>query len=45
MEEKLRTTEARQGDRRRMNMRVLFWSLPAAAILLAILAAFRTQSG
>jgi hypothetical protein len=25
--------EARQGDRRKMNMRVLFWGLPAAIVL------------
>ncbi len=40
MSEKVGATEARQGDRRRMNMRVLFWSLPAAAVLLALVAAF-----
>ena len=38
MNEELRTTEARQGDRRRMNMRALFWGVPAAALLLAALA-------
>ena len=34
--EELRTVEARQGDRRKMNMRALFWGVPAAFILMAI---------
>lgn len=29
--------DARQGDRRHMNMRVLFWGTGAAFVLLAIL--------
>jgi hypothetical protein len=29
--------EARQGDRRHMNMRVLFWGTAAAFVLLAII--------
>jgi hypothetical protein len=37
MNEQLPTVEARQGDRRRMNLRVLFWGVPAAFILLAII--------
>ena len=36
----LNQTEARQGDRRKMNMVVLFWSVPAAFLLLAIIFAF-----
>ena len=40
MSEEFRTTEVRQGDRRRMNMRVLFWGVPAAFIILALIFAF-----
>jgi hypothetical protein len=40
METDLNQTDARQGDRRKMNMVVLFWSLPAAIVLLAIVLAF-----
>lgn len=31
--------EARQGDRRQMNMRVLFWGTAAAFVLLGLLVA------
>jgi hypothetical protein len=37
MNRELNKVEARQGDRRQMNMRVLFWGIPAAFILLALL--------
>lgn len=37
MTEELDTVEARQGDRRRMNLRVLFWALPAAVVLVAFI--------
>jgi len=40
METDLNQTEARQGDRRKMNLVVLFWSLPAAILVLAIIFAF-----
>ena len=36
MTEQLRTTEARQGDARRMNMRALFWGTIGAVVLLAV---------
>jgi hypothetical protein len=39
------TTEARQGDRRRMNMRVLGWSLGAAVLLVGLLALLWTGNG
>jgi hypothetical protein len=39
------TTEARQGDRRRMNMRVLFWGTPVAIVLLALVALFWRHAG
>lgn len=32
------TDEARQGDGRKMNMRVLFWGVPAAAALFVLVA-------
>ncbi len=38
MTQELRTTEARQGDHRRMNMWALFWGVPGAVVLLAVLA-------
>jgi hypothetical protein len=37
MNTELNKVEARQGDRRQMNMRVLFWGVPAAFVLLAII--------
>lgn len=37
MTTELNKVEARQGDRRKMNMVVLFWGVPAAFVLLAIL--------
>ncbi len=33
MNAELNKVEARQGDRRQMNMRVLFWGVPAAFVL------------
>lgn len=36
-ETEITQVEARQADRRQMNMRVLFWSVPAAALLLGLL--------
>ena len=36
MNTELNKVEARQGDRRQMNMRVLFWGVPAAFVLLAL---------
>ena len=30
------TVEARQADRRKMNLRVLFWALPAAIVLVGL---------
>lgn len=35
MSEELTKVEARQGDRRRMNMRVLFVAVPLAVLLMA----------
>jgi cytochrome c-type biogenesis protein CcmH/NrfF len=37
MTEELNEVEARQGDRRQMNMRVLFWGLPAALLLIGFI--------
>jgi hypothetical protein len=39
MTTELHTVEARQGDRRKMNLVVLFWAVPAAFIILAAVAA------
>jgi hypothetical protein len=40
MTTELNEVEARQADRRKMNMVVLSWGVPAAFVLLAILAAW-----
>jgi hypothetical protein len=40
MTTELNEVEARQADRRKMNMVVLSWGVPAAFLLLAILAAW-----
>jgi hypothetical protein len=37
MTTELDKVDARQGDRRHMNMRVLFWGVPAAFVLLALI--------
>jgi hypothetical protein len=37
MSTELDKVEARQGDRRKMNLVVLFWGVPIAFVLLAIL--------
>jgi hypothetical protein len=39
METEINRVEVRQGDRRKMNMRALLWGLPAAFVLLGVLAA------
>ena len=39
MNTELNKVEARQGDRRKMNMVALFWGVPAAFVLLAIILA------
>jgi hypothetical protein len=39
MTTELNKVEARQGDRRHMNMRVLFWGTAAAFVLLGLLSA------
>jgi len=39
MTTELDKVEARQGDRRHLNMRVLFWGTAAAFILLGVLTA------
>ena len=41
MTTKLNEVEARQGDRRKMNMVALSWGVPIAFLLLAILAAWK----
>ncbi len=40
-----RTNEARQGDGRRMNMRALFWGVPAVAVLFVLVAVLWTGLG
>ena len=40
MTTELNKVDARQGDRRKMNMVVLSWGVPAAFVLLAVLAAW-----
>lgn len=37
MSDEFGTTEVRQADRRKMNMRALFWGVPAAFIILAVI--------
>jgi hypothetical protein len=37
MTEEVTKTEARQGDRRHMNLRVLMWGIPAIVILFGII--------
>jgi len=44
MTTELNKVEARQGDRRHMNMRVLFWGTAAAFVLLALLSAIWAAS-
>jgi hypothetical protein len=39
MNTELNKVDARQGDRRHMNMRVLFWGVPGAVVLLILVSA------